>query len=109
MWQNNPTIGIQEATFSYYGKIYNIHKTCKLTSLYYMVTQEMWARLVQKVKIQCTQVTIQLINKLDKIFFTQLVLNAQELSTCNIGCNLMPTKHVLGTLHCPKNNIATLG
>jgi hypothetical protein len=71
VWQNNPTVGIQEATFSYYGKIYNIHKTCKLTSLYNMVSQEMWARLVQEVKIQCTQVAIKLINKLANIFLTQ--------------------------------------
>jgi hypothetical protein len=73
---NNPIVGVQQATFSYYGKLYNIHKTCKLTSLCSMVTEEVWAQFVQEVKTQHTQVALQLINEFDKKFLAQEVLNA---------------------------------
>jgi hypothetical protein len=49
LW-NNPVVGVQQTTFFYYGKLYNIHKTCKLTSLHIMVTQETWAQSMHKVK-----------------------------------------------------------
>ncbi len=42
VWWNNLIVGIQVAFF-YYGKLYIIHKTCKLTSFHSMVTQETWA------------------------------------------------------------------
>jgi hypothetical protein len=32
VWWNNPTIGVVNATFFYYGRMYNIHKTCKVIS-----------------------------------------------------------------------------
>jgi hypothetical protein len=40
-----------------------------------MVPQEAWAQFMQEVRTQCTQVTLQLINELDKRFPTQEVLN----------------------------------
>jgi hypothetical protein len=54
VWWNNPIVGVQQATFSYNGKIVQLHKTCKLTSLCNMVIQEAWAQFVQEVKMQCT-------------------------------------------------------
>jgi hypothetical protein len=43
VWWNNQIVGVQ-ATFSYYGRLYIIHKTCKLTSFRSMVIQEAWAQ-----------------------------------------------------------------
>jgi hypothetical protein len=44
VWWNNPIVGVQ-ATFSYYGILYIIYKTCKLTSFHSMVIQEAWAQI----------------------------------------------------------------
>jgi len=49
VWWNNPIVGIQMAFF-YYGKLYIIHKTCKLTSLRSMVTQEIGHNLCKRWK-----------------------------------------------------------
>jgi hypothetical protein len=68
IWWNNPIVGVQQATFYYYGKLYNIHNTCKLTSVHNIVIQEAWAQFVQEVKTECTRATLQLINELDKRF-----------------------------------------
>jgi len=37
IWWNNLIIGVQQITFSYYGRLYIVHKTCKLTGLRNMV------------------------------------------------------------------------
>jgi len=46
IWWNNLVVGVQQTTFSYYGRLYNIHKTCKLIGVYSMVTKEAWAQFM---------------------------------------------------------------
>jgi hypothetical protein len=56
VWWNNPTISVMP--FFSKAKMYNMHKTCKLTGIHTKMTHEDWVEPMQDVKTQSIQVTI---------------------------------------------------
>lgn len=57
------------------AKMYNMHKTCKLTSIHTMVIHEDWGKPMQDIKTQLIWVVVWLIDELYNKFHAQELLN----------------------------------
>jgi hypothetical protein len=85
VWIAKPNYGVEYAWFQFFSRIYMVHKRDPLISCLSYVSRLDWLNVVEVVKQQCNVVAISLIQKLERCFLAQDIMNSTNVTTLALG------------------------
>jgi hypothetical protein len=85
VWMVKPNYGVECAWFQFFSRTYMVHKKDPLISCLNYVFRLDWLNVIKVVKKQCNVASINLIQKLERCFPTQDIMNATGVMTLALG------------------------